>query len=89
MTAVTKTTTLEGYFATGDNECFCFDKCCSPLEHYDSIKADPRYAKWLANEAEFDPDHCRVYPSELLPEGTGWRRGTWTITVTFTEDENV
>jgi hypothetical protein len=84
----TRTTTLEGFYATGDIECFCFDKCPGPHAHRELLEADPRYKAWHDGKLDdFDPDRCRVYPSDLLPEDTRQRRGTWTITITFTPDE--
>lgn len=88
----TKTTVLEGYYATGDQECFCFDECEGPWTHRQKIEADPRYAAWADGEDDaFDIDHCRVYPTDLIPEGSHGMQGTWEITVTFTptEDSNV
>jgi hypothetical protein len=86
--SITKTTTLDDYYATGDNECFCFDKCNGPYAHWQNLKENPRHERWVnGDEPEFDPDHCRVYPNDLLPEGVKGRHGTWSITVTFTPTE--
>ena len=66
-----KVTELDGYYATGDWEAFVFDRHPGPIEH----RADPSTKDtW---------DECRVYPNELLPEGTEGRKGRWTITIEF------
>lgn len=77
MSKVTKSTTLEGYYATGDCECFCFDTHEGPEAHRAAQeKMDPA--------VRYDPDRsCRTYPSDLLPEGTDGKVGRWTITVEF------
>lgn len=89
--SITKTTTLEDFYATGDNECFCFDKCDGPFAHYENLRSRPDYEEWIEcssdRDPEFDPDECRVYPNDLIPEETSGKRGTWTITVTFTPTE--
>jgi hypothetical protein len=70
-----RTTVLDGYYATGDLECFCFDKHEAP---------------WADEHGEpgefYDYDQCRVYPDDLIPEGIGRVRGRWTVTVTFVPD---
>jgi hypothetical protein len=63
-----KHTVLDGYYATGDHECFVFDKHADPFEHGDAGTSD---------------NDCRVYPHALMPEGTEDRRGRWTVTVAF------
>lgn len=52
-----KVTELEGYYATGDYEAFCFDKHDGPREHGDALDNDPRKIeedemcdKWTNNE---------------------------------------
>lgn len=62
-----KSTTLEGYYATGDDVAFCFDTHRGPVEH----------------AATHSGEECRVYPTELLPEDVKGKRGRWTITVEF------
>lgn len=69
MSKITKSTTLEGYYATGDYECFCFDTHKGPEEHRKVTKGSHT--------------ECRVYPDELVPEGTRGKLGRWTITVEF------
>ena len=73
---IIKSTTLEGYYATGDSVAFCFDRHNGPIEHDKTLPKHP----W---PEDFNSDDCRVYPGELLPEGTRSRRGRWTITVEF------
>lgn len=73
MSKIVKSTTLEGFYATGDHECFCFDRHNGPFEC--------RNVR-LASGQE-DPDACRVYPNDLLPEDIRGKRGRWTITVEF------
>lgn len=75
MSKVTKSTTLEGYFATGDYECFCFDVHNGPEEH--------RKAHAGKYEQGEPCDDCRTYPGDLIPEGTQGKKGRWTITVEF------
>lgn len=88
-----KTTVLEGYYNSGDYECFCFDKLESPGLQYE----DPMFQRWLHWDEEvdgpmpvemeaYDPDHNRVYPEDLMP-CQGKRYGKWTITVEFEEME--
>jgi hypothetical protein len=72
---ITKSTTLEGYYASGDYECFCFDRHDGPEEHRKAYGA-----KWNRGVAD---DECRVYPGDFLPENTDGKRGRWTITVEF------
>lgn len=93
--ALTKTTVLDGYYATGDFECFCFDKHDGPTEHDEA--AAPLWKAWSdanergAGEEELNaipiPDDCREYPDNLLPDGTEHRKGKWTITVVFEPEE--
>lgn len=71
MSKVTKSTTLEGYYATGDDEAFCFDIHAGPREHRSATRSVP------------DRDDCRSYPNDLIPDGTYGKRGRWTITVEF------
>jgi hypothetical protein len=75
----TKSTTLVGYFATGDHECFVFDRHKDPIAHSKAVVAAGGYEK---------AENCRTYPDELIPEGTAGRRGTWTITVEFEPHES-
>lgn len=91
-----KTTILENYYATGDYECFCFDKHNSPEEH-DKAVYTPEY--WLhrlseceiedCSHCQVDSDECRVYPNALLPELPEVRnlKGKWTIIVEFEPEE--
>ncbi len=77
MNKVTKSTTLEGVFASGDHECFCFDEHDGPEAHYKAVEA--------AGGFDNHNERCRTYPGELIPEGTRGKRGRWTITVEFEE----
>lgn len=92
-TAFTKTTVLDGYYATGDLECFCFDKHAGPDAHRAATaEARKRHGdlcdQELYDEAiALDPDECRIYPEVFLPEEAGRRRGRWTITVRFEPEE--
>jgi len=72
--ALKKTTVLEGYYATGDNECFCFDKHKNPEVHREAEKNAEDPKTW---------DACRVYPDNLIPEGADEKKGKWTITIEF------
>jgi len=83
---LTKTTTLDGHYASGDCECFCFDTHHPDHDHGAALRA------WVEDHCdgpgvdvpeEVVRDDCRVYPDALLPEGVKGRKGRWTITVTF------
>jgi len=95
-----KETILEGYFATGDYEAFCFDKHDGPAAHEEAIRpSEPK----LDNLAENSPEErsafeawqawdkwagsCRVYPHALLPAGTHMKKGRWKITVEFDPED--
>lgn len=71
---ITKSTYLEGYYATGDYQCFCFDTHKGPSEH--------RAAQANLPE-DRDRDECRTYPGDLLDKEMMGRRGRWTINVEF------
>lgn len=62
-----KTTILEGYYATGDYEAFCFDQCRGPSDHYEHGSHE---------------DSCRSYPDSMLPVEMG-SYGRWTVTISF------
>lgn len=63
-----RVTVLEGVYATGDFECFCFDKVDDP-------SGDERH--------HHEQNAQRVYPNSLLPAGTYSVLGDWRITVEF------
>ena len=74
MGTLKKSTVLDGYCASGDCECFCFDKRTSEEVQKDAgLEVEQRVAR---------DDECRVYPNDILPD-TGHRRGRWVITVEF------
>jgi hypothetical protein len=89
--ALSKTTVLDGHYASGDCECFCFDRCSGPEEHDAPYRAYwARVRDGNVGENEEPPvvdESCRVYPRVLLPEGSDDRKGRWTITVTFEPEE--
>lgn len=89
MTSRTRTTVLEGYYATGDWESFCFDKHDGPESHSEWRKTSGEWRK----TSELDEDlenSCRVYPDDLLPNTEGTlRKGRWTITITFVPEEEL
>ena len=80
-----KTTVLDGHYASGDHECFVFDRHRGPEEH------NALYREWLRtmrDPTDDPPDHvldesCRVYPGALIPEGADGQLGRWKITVEF------
>lgn len=82
---LTKTTVLDGHYASADYECFVFDRHRGPEEH------SATYRAWLRtnpNPSEDPPDDvmdesCRVYPGALIPKGSDRRKGRWTITIEF------
>ena len=87
---LTKTTVLDAHYASGDYECFCFDRHYGPEEHEDAILPQRvAFAKWCdenPDSEEVGPDideSCRVYPNELIPDNSRGKRGRWTITITF------
>jgi hypothetical protein len=66
-----KVTEFKGQ-ASGDCECFCFDR---------------REGNINPHEGSYqDRDAARIYPGELLPTGADGVFGTWRITVEFTPD---
>lgn len=65
-----KVTELEGFYASGDFECFCFDRVESPWD-------DKR--GWEIQGEQ------RVYPDYLIPDGSRGKFGSWRITVEFAE----
>ena len=77
-----RTSTLTGYRASGDGECFCFDARTRAMrdEPFDENGSHAAYRAAAEDAA------CLVYPCDLLPE-TGDQRGTWTITVAFTPEK--
>jgi len=82
-----KETILEGYFATGDYEAFCFDKHDGPATHENAVRpSEPdEHGAWLA-WAKWS-ESCRVYPRTFLPEGTYGKKGRWRITVEFDPED--
>ena len=89
-----KTTKLDGYYASGDYESFCWDKCNSPAEHHtkwSDINRKKRKVgidKWLCME---DASRCRAYIDDMIPESAlkmynkdEGVKGNWEITVKFT-----
>lgn len=86
---LTKTTVLDGYYATGDCEAFVFDKCrgwdehTAPMREWRNAHLDSLDGEEMP-EALWD-DHCRTYPNALLPEGSDGRKGRWVITIEFEE----
>lgn len=81
-----KSTTLDGYFASGDGACFVLDRCGEP--HVHSNKWRDRYGHELeaaySADAPIRPGTCRVYPDALLPEKlAGGAFGRWRVTVEF------
>lgn len=71
-----KTTILDGYYATGDHECFVFDRQDDPESYYE-IYGDDIDARIKAQKEN------RVYPDSLLPAWSEGKKGKWTITVEF------
>ncbi len=88
--ALTKTTVLDGHYASGDCECFCFDTHDPEHDHGAALrewmKANPEPTNADVPEELVD-DSCRTYPNALLPEGSDKRKGRWTITITFEPEE--
>jgi hypothetical protein len=77
---VKKVTVLDGYCASGDCECFCFDKRSWEEQAQErSLPTEQRVERH---------DECRVYPNDILPD-TGKKRGRWVITVEFTPETAV
>lgn len=82
-----RTTVLEGYYRSGDHECFCFDTHDGPEAHREARFSEAGLTPYDADN-DFDAemkvyatfDDCRVYPDDFLPEG---HYGRWTITVAF------
>ena len=58
--------------ASGDCECFCFDRRSGTI--------NPHKGSWEEKEA------ARIYPHDLLPAGVYGVYGTWRITVEFTPE---
>lgn len=81
MEPLIKTTTFTGH-ASGDGECFCFDKRTPEQRAKDRQLPGHELA---AIEIEQAP---QIYPDDLLPEGVGERMGRWTITITFEAIDN-
>jgi len=76
--SITKSTTLEGFYATDDFETFCFDRHEGPVQHHKVIDAAEHSGRSVQNLNE-----CRVYPESLLPPETRGKQGRWTITIEF------
>ncbi len=89
--ARSKTTVLDGHYASGDFECFCFDRHESPEAHEAPYRAYWAKVQDGALHDDEDPplidESCRVYPYSLLPEGVERRKGRWTITITFEPED--
>lgn len=83
-----KETVLEGHYATGDQEAFCFDTHAGPTAHENAVRpSEPEgHGAWLAWQKQ--AESCRVYPLDLLPEGTYQKKGRWKITVEFEPEED-
>ncbi len=90
-TALSKTTVLDGHYASGDCECFCFDTHDPEFDHGAALRAwmtaNPEPSNADVPEELVD-DSCRVYPNSLIPEGVERRKGRWTITVAFEPEES-
>lgn len=71
-----RVTVLDGYYASGDYECFCFDRLDGPDEYHERWPDFEQVAERCAAH-----DANRVYPNGLLPKGA--RYGRWTITVEY------
>lgn len=98
-----KTTNLLGYYNTGDQECFCFDKHSGPEDHKNYLKEVGYLRSYDADgilitkpsredlPEDFDPNSCRIYPNKFLPEELKGKRvkGNWKITVEFEPEEDV
>jgi hypothetical protein len=76
---VVKTTVLDGYYASGDHECFCFDRWDGPDAYYAAFPDSMDERRWRMM------DENRVYPDHLLPDELRFNHpfGRWTITVEF------
>lgn len=62
--------------ASGDCECFCFDRRTREQSEYDGT---------LTTRTQITRDRLnRIYPHDLLPDWNEKRMGTWRITVEFT-----
>ena len=88
-TTLTKTTVLEGHYATGDCEAFVWDTHPNPEYHseewnkwWDAHRGDPIDEDTPIPEGLLD-DACRVYPDALMPDGVKGRKGRWRITIEF------
>ena len=67
--------------ASGDGECFCFDR----LTVEDRAEVYRKMRDMVGEWPEwFDPGAGLMYPSELLPDGSNGRRGIFRITIEFT-----
>lgn len=88
---LSKTTVLNGTYASGDCECFCFDTHDPEFDHGAALrewmKANPNPSNDDVPEHLVD-DSCRTYPNALLPEGSDKRKGRWTITITFEPEKS-
>jgi hypothetical protein len=62
-----KITVLEGYYATGDHECFVFDKHAGPCSHYEDVYGDydARRAKLMENAPMDDMEALQKYRDEV------------------------
>lgn len=78
---VTKTTVLDGYYASGDYECFCFDKWDGPEAYSQAFPYSPDRDLEQTDKEIAAQDANRVYPDDLVPDGAHY--GRWTITVEF------
>jgi hypothetical protein len=80
QTTIKRVTEFRGQ-ASGDSECFCFDRRTPEEQEADLQKPLPEQV-----EAE---RNARIYPSALLPDGSDRRRmGKWRVTVEFTPDSD-
>lgn len=78
----TKITILDGHYASGDWECFCFDTHIGPLVHENMLR------RGADGDGSDDPEpDCRTYPTALIPDEARGRKGRWTITVEFEPEE--
>lgn len=72
--------------ASGDCECFCFDK----RTREEIERVNRRCPDGFENMDELirSQSDGRIYPDALLPDGTRGVRGVWRITVEFTPEQS-
>lgn len=76
---------LDGYYASGDQDSFVFDRCSDPRRHNRRWRG--KYSELRESQHQPEPSGqikaCRVYPEVLLPPKSSDRFGKWRVTVEF------